>query len=494
MLAAVDRRSFVLGSLSFVLAGDAVASARMRGDPRLRELARVVDGAVIGRTSAAYARAHASFNERFDGVKPLAVLRAAGAADVRQAILWARRHGIRIRARSGGHSYAGYSTVEDGLVIDLSALDRIAVHQQTRNATIGAGALLIDVYARLAKAGGTIPAGSCPTVGVGGLTLGGGIGFASRKLGTTADNVLALTIVTADGIMLTCDRSHHADLYWACRGGGGGNFGVVTSFRFRIHPVTQASYFVLTWPWASMGDAVAAWQRLAPRAPDGLFSVCRLATGPSQPTVQAFGQFFGAEAALVSLLKPLREVPGASLVTGTSSYIDLMKRWAGCKTLTFDECHPSPSGSLGRDRFAAKSDYVSNRLPAAGITTLRRWLEKRQGHGGGSAILDSYGGAINRVAPSATAFVHRRELFAIQYYAAIANAAGDAAALAWLRGFRSAMQPFASGFAYQNYIDADLVDWEHAYYGSNYPRLRRVKSKYDPDNVFRFRQSIRPER
>ena len=334
---------------------------------------------MIGRTNPAYARAHAPFNERFDGVKPLAVLRVAGAADVRQAILWARRHGIRIRARSGGHSYAGYSTVEDGLVLDLSAVDGIAVHKQAQSATVGAGALLIDVYARLAKAGGTIPAGSCPTVGVGGLALGGGIGFASRKLGTTADNVLALTIVTADGRLLTCDRSRHADLYWACRGGGGGNFGVVTSFRFRVHPVTQASYFVLTWPWASMSDAVAAWQRFAPRAPDGLFSVCRLATGTSQPTVQAFGQFFGSEAALVTLLKPLRDIPGASLTTGTSAYLDLMERWAGCKTLTFDECHPTPSGSLGRDRFAAKSDYVAKRLPAAGIATLAELAREATG-------------------------------------------------------------------------------------------------------------------
>ncbi len=490
----MDRRTFVLGSLSFVLAGDAVARARMRaGDPRLRELARAVDGAVIGRTSAAYGRVYAPFNERFDGVKPLAVLRAAGAADVRQAILWARRHGIRIRARSGGHSYAGYSTVEDGLVIDLSALDGIAAHRPAQTASIGAGARLIDVYARLANGGATIPAGSCPTVGVGGLALGGGVGFASRKLGTTADNVLSVQIVTADGRILTCDRTKHADLYWACRGGGGGNFGVVTSFRFRIHPVTQASYFVLTWPWESMNDVVAAWQRFAPRAPDGLFSICRLATGATSPSVQAFGQFFGSEAKLRQLLAPLRAIPGASLTTGTSPYFELMERWAGCKTLGFDECHLAPRGSLPRTRFAAKSDYFAKRLPAAGISTLRTRIEQRQGHGGGAAILDSYGGAINRVAPGATAFVHRRELFSIQYYAAIANAAGDAAALAWLRGFRAAMQPYASGHAYQNYIDADIVDWEHAYYGSNYARLRRVKSKYDPDNVFRFRQSIRPE-
>jgi FAD/FMN-containing dehydrogenase len=383
--------------------------------------------------------------------------------------------------------------VKDGLVIDLTDLDGIAVNQPARSAVVGAGARLIDVYARLANRGATIPAGSCPTVGVGGLALGGGVGFASRKLGTTADNVLSVQIVTADGRIRTCDRTTHADLYWACRGGGGGNFGVVTSFRFRIHPVTRASYFVITWPWSSIKDVVAAWQRFAPHAPDGLFSICRLATGATQPTVQAFGQFFGSEAKLRQLLAPLRDVPGGSLATGTSSYLDLMERWAGCLTLEFEECHLAPGGSLARTRFAAKSDYVAKRLPAAGIATLRTRIEQRQGHGGGAAILDSYGGAINRVPLGATAFVHRHELFSIQYYAGIANAAGDAAALAWLRGFRSAMRPFASGFAYQNYIDADLVDWEHAYYGSNYPRLRLVKSKYDPDNVFRFRQSIRPQ-
>jgi hypothetical protein len=487
-----DRRTFVLGALAFALAGDAVAAARLRtGDPRLRELARLVDGSVIRRGGAGYARAHVTFNKRFDSIRPLAVLRASSVADVRAAILWARKHGIRIRARSGGHSYAGYSTVEDGLVVDLGALDAIAVQKRARTATIGAGARLIDVYARLATTGATIPAGSCPTVGVGGLALGGGIGFASRKLGTTADNILALKIVTADGRVLTCDRKRHADLYWACRGGGGGNFGIVTGFRFRTHAVGNASYFVLTWPWVAVEDAVAAWQGSAPHAPDGLFSICRLATGPAQPSVQAFGQFFGPEGSLTALLKPLLDVPGASLVTGTSTYLDLMKRWGGCKTLGLDECHLSPAGSLSRERFAAKSDYVSKRLPAAGRAALRTWVEKWQGHGSGAAILDSYGGAINRVAPSATAFVHRRELFSIQYYAGIGDPSGDPAALSWLRSFRAAMRPFASGFAYQNYIDPDLESWSHAYYGANYARLRRVKSAYDPDNVFRFRQSVR---
>jgi FAD/FMN-containing dehydrogenase len=489
----MNRRTFVLGTLGFLLGGDAVATARFHaGDPRLRELARLVRGPVIGRTSPGYATVRLLFDERFDGIKPLAVLRAAGAEDVRQAILWARRRGVRIVARSGGHSYGGYSSVAGGLVVDVSAMAGKAVDRRARRATIGAGSRLIDVYARLAKDGFTIPAGSCPTVGIAGLALGGGVGFASRKLGTTADNVLGVRIVTADGRFLKCDSRRHPDLYWACRGGGGGNFGIVTSFRFRIHPVGTASWFVVTWPWESVEEAVAAWQGFAPHAPDGFFSVCRLSTSVPQPAVQAFGQFFGTQQRLKTLLAPLLAVSGASLAIGTSAYLDLVKRWAGCASLTLAQCHLAPQGVLTRERFAAKSDYVAKPLPAGGIRTMRTRIEARQGSSGGSLLLDSYGGAINRVAPRATAFFHRQQLFGLQYYAASASAATDAAALAWLRGFRAAMRPYVSGFAYVNYVDPDLEGWANAYYGANYARLRDVKSAYDPDDVFRFRQSIRP--
>ena len=266
-------------------------------------------------------------------------------------------------------------------------------------------------------------------------------------------------IVTADGRVLACDRSRNADLYWACRGGGGGNFGVVTSFRFRLHPVAKASYFVLTWPWASMNGVVAAWQRFAPHAPDDLFSICRLATGGTQPSVQSFGQFFGSEPELRQLLAPLRDVPGGSLTTGTSTYLELMERWAGCKTLGFDECHLAPKGSLPRKRFAAKSDYFAKRLPPAGISKLRTWIEQRQGKGAARR-------SSTRTAARSTGSRQARqrsftgESSSDPVLRRDANAADDAAALAWLRGFRAAMRPHASGHAYQNYIDPDLLDWE----------------------------------
>ena len=226
----------------------------------LRELRRAVRGPV--RTPGNSSRI--LYNERYDGIKPMAVLQAADPDDVQAAVRWAARHDVPIAARSGGHSYAGYASVRGGLVVDLRRLDGISVSRGKSRAKIGPGNQLIDVYSRLARAGGTIPAGSCPSVGIGGHALGGGMGLAGRRFGLTCDNVTALRIVTADGRLRRCDANTNADLYWACRGGGGGNFGIVTSFTLRTHAVGNASWFFVSWPWASAGAALAAWQALAP--------------------------------------------------------------------------------------------------------------------------------------------------------------------------------------------------------------------------------------
>ena len=180
--------------------------------------------------------------------------------------------------------------------MDLSRLDGIAVSADRRTVQVGAGARLIDVYTALAARGLTIPAGSCPTVGIGGHAQGGGIGLASRAFGTTSDNIAALTIVTADGKALSCDARTNSDLFWACRGGGGGNFGVVTGFTFTTHRVSSASWFFASFPWSRAADVIRAWQAWAPNAPDELFSICSLSTGSPGPVVTVFGQWMGGEA------------------------------------------------------------------------------------------------------------------------------------------------------------------------------------------------------
>lgn len=486
----LDRATFLRRTGGILAAAAAaewtnVAHALGGADPRLRELARAVRGPVLTRASAAYNAARLLVDPRFDAVRPLAIVQPLGTEDIRRTVLWARRHGVRLAVRAGGHSYGGYSTCS-GVVLDLRRLNGIRVDVRKRTATIGAGALLVDVLAGLTPHGVDIPHGSCPTVGVAGLTLGGGVGLASRAWGTSSDSVLSLGIVTADGRARRCSERREPDLFWACRGGGGGNFGVVTGFTFRVHRAPPVAWFTATWPWAQAAEVVAAWQAFAPHAPDALFSLCTLGTGVSGPQIECFGQFLGTESRLAAVLAPLRRVSGISLRTGTSSYLEAQLRWGGCLGKTLREC-AVPT----RVPFAARSDYALTPLRASGIALLRRAVERAQSDGlRGSVILDSYGGAINRIPARATAFVHRDALFSLQEYTSWSGGGSGAAEHAWLRRLHAELRPHVSGFAYQNYIDPELATWRHAYYGRNYARLVEVKRRVDPENVFHFAQSI----
>ena len=458
--------------------------------PPLSELARATTGVLITQGSGGYRAAQREVNTRYSGVRPLAILRARSVSDVRAAVRWCAKYDVRIAARSGGHSYAGYSTVRGGLVVDLSRLTGISVAPGGKTVQVGAGNRLIDMYSTLASRGLTVPAGSCPTVGVAGLALGGGVGLAGRALGTTSDNIQSLTVVTAGGEALTCNARQNADLYWACRGGGGGNFGIATGFTFTTHAVRTASYFFASFDWDDVADVVAGWQRWAPNAPPELFSLCALTTGSGGPILNVFGQYMGSSSALRRVLGGLTSAARPrSLQVGSARYIDLILRWAGCLDESPAECRRLPYAP-----FAAKSSYVLTPVSSGGIATMARWIERRQGQsslGSGAILLDSYGGAINDVAADATAFVHRNALYSCQFAAYWGGSSGaQAAGLSWIRGFYRAMAPYVSRYAYQNYIDPDLTAWKTAYYGQNYARLVDVKRQYDPDDLFRFRQSI----
>jgi FAD/FMN-containing dehydrogenase len=484
----VDRRQFLVGSAGAVLLPlPAEPSALSRR--ALRELRAAVRGrVVVPRDSARLV-----YNTRFESRRPDAVVHVESTGDVAAAVRWADRFDVRLVARSGGHSYAGYSSTGDGVVLDLSRLRGIRV--SGGRATVGPGAQLIDVQRALTRRGLSVPAGSCPTVGVGGLALGGGHGLAGRRFGLTSDNLVAARIVTADGRVRRVDARTNEDVYWACRGGGGGNFGVVTSLTLRTHRAPGAAYFFVSWPWSQADEAIAAWQRFAPEAPPALTSILSLGTtgGGGSPRVAALGQYFGEVGALRRLVRPLTRVAGASLSTGSSSYFTMVLRWAGCLDGGFAACHRST-----RSAFFAKSDYFDRAVGRAGRARMIDWIERRQRRpslGSGALLLDAYGGALNRPAADATAFVHRDMLFSLQYLAYVGGGA-DAArgSRRWINGTWRALRPHASGEAYQNYIDPDLDRWQRAYYGDNLERLRETKRDVDPDFRFRFPQAIPPAR
>jgi FAD/FMN-containing dehydrogenase len=393
-------------------------------------------------------------------------------------------------ARSGGHSYAGYCTTSDGIVIDLSKLRGVRVARG--RATVGPGAQLIDVQHALTRRGVSVPSGSCPSVGIAGLALGGGHGLAGRRFGLTSDNLIEARVVTADGRVRQVDADTNEALYWACRGGGGGNFGIATSLTLKTHRARGAAWFIVSWPWSQAEEALAAWQAFAPEAPPALTSIFSLGTtgGSGSPRVAALGQYFGGPAALPRLIRPLTRVAGARLSSGGSSYFSLVLRWAGCLDGGFAACHRST-----RSSFLAKSDYFDRRLGPSGRAIMIDWIERRQRNpslGSGALLLDAYGGALNRPAADATAFVHRDMLFSLQYLAYFSGGAAGRASRRWINGVWRALRPHASGEAYQNYIDPQLDGWQRAYYGANLARLREIKKQVDPDFRFRFRQAIPP--
>lgn len=459
-----------------------------------RALRAAVKGRVLFPRTPGYNRARLVYNLRYDGARPDAVVEAESTADVAAVMRWANRFDVNVVARSGGHSYAGYSTTRNGVVIDLSKLKGVRV--SNGRATIGPGAQLIDMYSSLARRGLTVPGGSCPSVGVAGLALGGGHGLAGRRWGLTSDNLRALTIVTADGRIRRVDADTNEDLFWASQGGGGGNFGIATSLTLKTHRTRGAAYFFIAFPWSQATEVLEAWQRFAPEAPPALTSICSLGTGSGSPSITALGQYFGSPAKLRRLIRPLSRISGARVSVGSASYMSLVLRWAGCLDEGFRACHTQgtyPGGTMPRASFYAKSDYFRRPLTRRARETMVSWIERRQrqGSGSGALILDAYGGAYNRPAADATAFVHRDMLFSLQY-GAYFTGGGGRAANAWINGVWRALKPFASGQAYQNYIDPQLKGWDRAYYAGNLPRLREIKKQVDPDFRFRFRQAIPP--
>jgi FAD/FMN-containing dehydrogenase len=499
-LAAVAGPAIVLGSCGRGEPPPVTVPTTVGGPPNWGALASSLQGSVVLPTDATFATDKLLFDTRFDGLSPAAIAFCRSPTDVQRCVDFARRSGVQLTARSGGHSYAGYSTCP-GLIVDVTGMADVTVATGS-TAVVGAGARLIDIYGTLGTAGVLLPGGSCPTVGIAGLTLGGGIGVLGRRYGLACDNVSSLDIVTADGRLVTCDAEQNPDLYWASRGGGGGNFGIVTSFTFDVHPIPDIALFTLDWPWASAGTVLDAWLRWLPSTPDELWANCQLdssgGTGGG-PSVKVTGVYAGAvsdcAAALAPLISAVAVAPSDQFV-GPETYERAMMIEAGCEDLSVAQCHlPSQNaaGTLDRSTFAAASAYVFEPFPAAALDAATQAVaDASPAPFGGALIFNAYGGAIARVPGDATAFAHRDASAGIQYYASWDPSAPGSvvdAATAWLASTSSALDPYTQG-AYVNYIDPAQPDYLTAYYGTNLARLVDVKRAVDPDDVFHFAQSI----
>jgi hypothetical protein len=436
-----------------------------------------------------YARTRPISNQRYARVLPSGVAACQGAGDIAAAVAWARDRDMPFALRSGGHSYAGYSTTT-GLLIDLSGLDDISVDPAAGQVTAGTGVTQAQLHEALRRFGRTFPSGRCPTVAIGGLVLGGGIGFASRKLGLACDSLVRTDLLTASGEVLTCSALSHGDLFWACRGGAGGSFGVNTSFTLRTQAVTPVTLFELSWPLREARNVLAAVQEITRQAPDEFGIRADIATRGScqeeaakRARVAVIGQFLGPRRELERVLTPILR-PGLE----THCRIRECGYWEAVES--FADQPPVYE-------FAVRSRMVTGTLPdeAVGILAaeITRWPGS-QNEDGACAALFALGGAVARVAPDATAFVHRDAAFIL---ALETNWTGSdppsvtQANLGWLDRLYAQLAPYTEDSAYQNFPDPELKNWQIAYYGSNYDRLAAVKRTYDPENVFKFEQSIR---
>jgi FAD/FMN-containing dehydrogenase len=508
----MDRRTFLRGATvlgagvfgSAVVAGCSTSSSpgesggtstsTSHGPPDWSKLAASLSGALLLPTDDGYTAAGHLYNSVYTQ-QAAAIAQCQSTGDVQRCLAFARDSDVAVAARSGGHSYAAYSSCP-GLVIDVTNLDAVAVGGGGL-ATVGAGTILVDVYTQLAAAGRLLPGGSCPTVGIAGLALGGGIGVFARAYGLTCDQLQSVELVTADGTVHQCSPNQDEDLYWACRGGGGGNFGVVTSFEFRTQPIPAAiTLFTLEWPWGAAGDVLSAWHQWIPSAADELWANCQLYSSGSVGSglVKVTGVFVGSPSACADALTPLTNAVGTgttSRFVGPEEYLAATMIEAGCEGKAAAQC-----AAPVQSPFVAKSSYIGGALPGSAVQTITSALSSFPSSlpgAGAGVVFDGYGGVINQVGMGETAFVHRSAVACAQYSITYAGAppsqSQTATAAEWLDHLQQALAPASQG-SYQNYIDPTLTNWQQAYYGSNLPRLQQVKRKYDPDQVFHFAQSI----
>jgi FAD/FMN-containing dehydrogenase len=438
----------------------------------------------------------------FDSVRPQAVAYCETPSDVKACITFAQDHGVAMRTRSGGHNFAGWSTGE-GLVVDVSRIAQVTVGSGTVH--VGPGIESVDALAALKPYGKQLITGTCATVRAGGFVHGGGIGLQTRTFGLASDHLVSAMVVLADGRVVRASANQHSDLYWALRGSGGGNFGVVVDYELTPINAPTGVFFSTVWSWDQVGDVLRAWQQWMLAGSRKLNSTALVilpdAGAGSVPVVQLMGAYWGPQAELDAALDDLTSATGTTPFVRQAAelpYDQVMSQVYGCGQLTTSQCHRAGDGDgqLPRTAFqrerhrifdAAVSDTDFAQILAA-YDSDRRAGQTRV------LYVNTIGGAAGDIDRRSTAYWHRDAQFIVGM-GALPNTAGftsddTQAIVGWVNNGFGVMDPMSTGQSYINFPDEALTCWRQDYYGGNYSRLLTVKHSYDPHNFFNHPRSI----
>lgn len=439
------------------------------------ELGSALRGQLFRPGELGYDAARKVFNAMIDR-RPALIVRPADAEDICRAVTFARANDLPVSVKGGGHNVAGNAVSAGGLMVDCSGMKTIQVDAERGVAVAEAGALLADMDGATRTFGLATPLGVVSVTGIAGLTLGGGIGWLNGKHGLACDNVLAADIVTSDGVLLTVSSDDHADLYWAIRGGGG-NFGVVTSFTYRLHPVGLVLAGGLSFPAERTRELLQFYPEFAASCPDELTMSAGLGRDDSGRPVFSVGVCWsGGHGGADRALRPLRDLGPAEDMVAPTEYCSLQS--------AHDSGFPPGQNHYWKSSFFTgfTDDAIDTMLEfSAGMPSPTSAIGMQQLHG-----------AAARVDPAATAFPHRRSQSELLILSQWADPAETERNVRWARAFFEAMQPFAASGVYVNDLGEEGEDRVRAAYGLNYDRLGAVKASYDPTNLFRSNQNIRP--
>ena len=445
-------------------------------------------GQVLEPGQPGYDESRRLFNSMFDH-HPAVVARCATTADVAAAVNAAREHQLAVAVRCGGHSFSGLSSCDDGMLIDLGGLKSITVDPQARTARAGGGVLWGEFDAATQEHGLHTPGGRVTTTGLGGFTTGGGYGWTSSKYGLACDNLISAKVVLADGSVARASEPEHTDLFWGIRGGGG-NFGIVTEFEFRLHPLGPIVVAGLTmFPIDRAPDVIRRWRDWSDAAPDEVATGCAVVTAPPEEFVppelrgrQVFGiiaLYAGDPEAGARALRPIKDLSPAVHHIGPMPY-------------TAFQAALDPLAPYGGTRFYARGEY----LPEFGDGAIDAFLAHApdlvaRSHPLSQMIIFRIGQGVAALPDEATAFSHRDANYLFHPITAWTDPADDERMTAAARAFAGAMRPFSTGASYLNFThETDRV--RDAYGDVKYARLVALKNTYDPGNLFRLNQNIRP--